>query len=300
MLDVRQLRYFLAVAEDLHFTRASDRLHIAQSALSMQVKQLEEGLGVRLLERKKRALVELTEAGKLFALEARRAIEQVERAETVGKRAGRGELGHIEVSYVASASFSGVIPAIISRFKMKAPEVSFRLAEMETPKQIEALSEGRIDIAFIRPRAQYPDGIAAEILYQEKLLLAVPRDHPLAAQDEVKLPSTETFIVPAFDERSGFMEYVADFVAKMTLQPQKTLVVRDFLTALSLVASGSGIALVPASLKCVAMANIAYCGAKSYDRTVGLAIAYRKDRIDPAVQSFLAAARSTAEGSSFS
>lgn len=185
------------------------------------------------------------------------------------------------------------MPAIISRFKARTPEVSFRLAEMETPKQIDASSEGRIDIAFIRPRAQYPDSIATEILYQEKLLLAVPKDHALAAQDEVKLSNSETFIVPAFDERSGFMEYVVDFVAKMTLQPQKTFVVRDFLTALSLVASGSGIALVPASLKCVAMANIAYCGAKSYDRTVGLAIAYRKDRTDPAIQSFLAVARST-------
>lgn len=293
MLDIRQLRYFLAVVDDLHFSRASDRLHIAQSALSMQIKQLEEGLGVRLLERKKRALVELTEAGKLFALEARRVIEQVERAEIVGKKAGRGELGHIEISYVASAAFSGVMPAIISRFKARAPEISFRLAEMETPKQVEALSEGRVDIAFIRPRAQYPDGIAAEVLCHEKLLLAVPKNHPLAAKDEVSLPNTETFIVPAFDERSGFMEYVADFIAKTTLQPQKTLVVRDFLTALSLVASGSGIALVPASLRCVGMANIAYCVAKSYDRTVGLAIAYRKDRTDPAVQAFITVARST-------
>lgn len=293
MLDVRQLRYFLAVTEDLHFTRASDRLHIAQSALSMQIKQLEEGLGVRLFERKKRALVELTEAGRLFAVEARRVIEQVDRAEIVGKRAGRGELGHIEISYVASASFSGVMPAIISRFKARAPEVSFRLVEMETPKQVQALTEGRVDIAFIRPRTNYPEGVAAEVLHLENLLLAVPKDHPLAAQDEFNLPNTEMFIVPAFDEQSGFMEYVADFVARMTLQPQRTLVVRDFLTALSLVASGSGIALVPASLRCVGMSNIAYCRAKGYERTVGLAIAYRTDRRSPAVQEFLKTARAT-------
>lgn len=291
MLDVRQLRYFLAVAEDLHFTRAADRLHIAQSALSTQIKQLEEQLGVRLLERKKRALVELSDAGKLFAFEARRVIEQVERAEAVGKRAGRGELGHLEIGYVASAAFSGVMPAIISAFKKRSPDVSFRLAEMETPKQIEALKEGRIDIAFIRPRHHYPEGIAAEVIFQEKLLLAVPKEHPLASQSEIRLPSTETFIVPAFDERSGFMEYVADFIARMTIQPQKTLVVRDFLTALSFVASGSGIALVPASLRCVAMANVAYCGIESYDRTVGLAIAYRNERPEPTTRVFVETAR---------
>ncbi|WP_246802176.1 LysR substrate-binding domain-containing protein [Ensifer sp. ENS06] len=293
MLDIRQLRYFLAVADDLHFTRASDRLHIAQSALSTQIKQLEEQLGVRLLERKKRALVELTDAGRLFAVEARRVIEQVERAETVGRRAGRGELGHIEIGYVASASFSGVMPSIISTFKKRAPEASFRLAEMETPKQIEALREGRIDIAFIRPRHHYPEGITAEVIFQERLLLAVPKDHPLASQDEIRLPNSETFIVPAFDERNGFMEYVADFVAGTTLQPQKTLGVRDFLTALSLVASGSGIALVPASLRCVGMANVAYCGIKSYDRTVGLAIAYRNERPEPSAKAFVQAARET-------
>ena len=99
VLDTRQLRYFVAVADDLHFTKAADRLHVAQSALSTQVKQLEAQLGARLLTRGKRSAIALTDAGVLFLIEARRALEQLERAEAVGRRAGRGELGHVAIGY---------------------------------------------------------------------------------------------------------------------------------------------------------------------------------------------------------
>ena len=117
MLDVRQLRYFVAVAEDLHFTRAADHLHVAQSALSLQVQQLEAQLGTRLLARSKRSAVALTDAGILFLIEARRALEQMERAEAVGQRAGRGELGHVAIGYVASAAISGVLSSTIQAYR---------------------------------------------------------------------------------------------------------------------------------------------------------------------------------------
>src|SRR5262249_2204313 len=110
MLDARQLRYFIAVAEELHFARAADRLNVAQSAVSLQIKQLEEAFGARLLNRRKRAAVSLTEAGRLFLSEAVAAIRQLERAEQVGRLAARGELGRIEVGYVTSAAMNRILP----------------------------------------------------------------------------------------------------------------------------------------------------------------------------------------------
>src|SRR6202011_291880 len=120
VLDTRQLRYFVAVADDLHFTKAADRLHVAQSALSTQVKQLEAQLGARWLPRGKRSAIALTDAGVLFLIEARRALEQLERAEAVGRRAGRGELGHVAIGYSPSAAVSGVLSAAI---RLQSPEV---------------------------------------------------------------------------------------------------------------------------------------------------------------------------------
>ena len=152
MLDTRQLRYFVAVAEDLHFTKAADRLHVAQSALSTQVKQLETQLGARLLARGKRSAVALTEAGVLFLVEARRALEQVERAEAAGRRAGRGELGHVAIGYVPSAAVSGVLSSAVRAYRAQRSDVILQLDEMESPKQLAAIIESRLDVGLIRAR----------------------------------------------------------------------------------------------------------------------------------------------------
>lgn len=271
-MDVKQLRYFVAVAEDLHFTKAADRLHVAQSALSTQIKQLEIHLNARLLTRQKRSSVTLTDAGTIFLAEARRALEQFERAEDAGRRAGRGELGHLEIAYVASAAFSGLMPKAIKSFRENYSSVTLRLTEMETPKQLEAIATGSIDLGFIRPRPNYPLGVKAKVLMQERLLLAVPAGHHLAQAREVKAIPGETFIVPQFDERAGFTEYVADFVSTVRPAPESVYRVRDFLTAISLVAGGVGIALVPESIQRLSMDNVAYRTIDCYSRTVGLGV----------------------------
>jgi DNA-binding transcriptional LysR family regulator len=162
MLDIRQLRYFVAVAEDLHFTRAADRLHVAQSALSTHVKQLEAQLGTRLLARSKRSAVALTDAGILFLIDARRALGQVERAEAAGRRARRGELGHVAIGYLGSAAFSGVLSTAIRAFRAQKADVTLHLAEMWTPMQLAAIAEGRQDVGFLRSRYSWqPDSSGA-------------------------------------------------------------------------------------------------------------------------------------------
>lgn len=296
MLDTRQLRYFVAVAEDLHFTKAADRLHVAQSALSTQVKQLETQLGARLLARGKRSAVALTEAGVLFLVEARRALEQVERAEAAGRRAGRGELGHVAIGYVPSAAVSGVLSSAVRAYRAQRSDVILQLDEMESPKQLAAIIESRLDVGLIRARKDYPDGVSATVIKQERLLLALPADHRLAQAREVEVLevgalSKETLILPQFGQHEGFTDYVTDFVAAVQPMPEQVYPVRGLPTALSLVGAGVGVALVTESWRSFAMANVVYRGIVDFERVVDMVLAHRTRESAPAVLAFVEACK---------
>lgn len=289
MLGSRQLQYFVAVAQELHFGRAAEKLHVAQSALSLQIKLLEEHLGVQLLDRKTRAAVSLTDAGSVFLAEARLAMQQLARAEAIGRQAGRGEVGHIEIGYVASAALTGLMPAAVHGYRRGHAQVDIKLMEMETPKQLAAIAEGRLDVGFIRPRPHYPAGVTATVLHSESLLLALPSDHPLAsaAQLNVATLAGESFIIPQFDENAGFAEHIAALAAQGGFEAGTTHRVRDFLTAISMVAAGFGMALVPESLRSLTIANVSYQPISDYVQTVQLALAYRKQEAAPAVRAFV-------------
>lgn len=288
MLDVRQLRYFVAVAEYLHFTRAADHLHVAQSALSTQVKQLEAQLGVRLLNRSKRSSVTLTDAGLLFLTEAQNTLRQLDLAESVGRLAGRGMLGHVEIGYVASTAFSGLLSRAMLNFRKERPGIVLRISEMETAGQLAAITEGKLDVGFIRPRPNYPEGVVVEVLLSERLLLALPVGHPQSATPAVRALADETFVVP---KSGGFAEHAAHFVAAAGPAPERIVEVRDFLSAITLVAAGCGIALVPESLRALAMPNVRYSEMSNYDRRVELALAYRSARNSPVVKAFVEVCR---------
>jgi DNA-binding transcriptional LysR family regulator len=157
-VELRWLTSFVAVAEDLHFAKAADRLHLAPSALSAQVKALESHLGVRLIDRGRRARPALTSAGQAFLVEAQRTLAQAARAEAVGRQASRGELGHAAIAYVASAAFSGVMTSVLADC---GSDLVVTVRELETPAQLEALACGDIDIGFLRWRPGYPPGVTA-------------------------------------------------------------------------------------------------------------------------------------------
>jgi DNA-binding transcriptional LysR family regulator len=198
MLDARQLRCFIAVAEELSFAGAADRLNVAQSAVSLQIKGLEEAFGARLLNRRKRAAVSLTEAGRLFLSEAAAAIRQLEKAEQVGRLAARGELGQIEVGYVTSVAMNRILPSLLREYRRSHPAIQLRLTAMETPRQLDALSEGRLDAALIRPRPNYAPGLAAHVIFREAVCVALAADHPLASGRTLRAAElgNEAFIVP--------------------------------------------------------------------------------------------------------
>ncbi len=179
MFELSQLRCFAAVAEELHFGRAAARLNMTQPPLSRQVQLLEHALGVALFERTSRS-VRLTPAGRAFYGEARRILDLAEGAGLAAKRVARGEAGSVTIGFTAAASY-GFLPRLIAAARAEMPDVDLALKEMVTADQTEALASGRIDLGLLRPPIDRRGGAEAVCVARERLLLAVPRGHPLAA-----------------------------------------------------------------------------------------------------------------------
>jgi DNA-binding transcriptional LysR family regulator len=274
MLESRRLHCFLVVAEELHFGRAAERLDIAQSALSKQVKELEKSLGLRLLNRGRRSAISLTESGRTLFADASIGVEQLGRAERSARRAARGEIGSVSIGYVTSAALCGLLPQTLDRFRRILPEVQLELHAMETPRQLAALSEGLIDVGFLRPRREYAAGITACIVHSEPMLIAIAANHPLAKK-RVDLHSLaeQTFIIPQFDENTGFAEHLANLASSGGFEPKKVTHVRDFVTAITLASGGYGVVPVPRCMLSINMRNIAYKMIHGYVGAAELAVA---------------------------
>lgn len=289
MVESRQLKLFVALAEDLHFARTADRLDIAQSVLSEQIKRLETDLGVRLLNRNKRAAITLTDAGDIFLVEARAALRQLERADRIGRLAARGEAGHIALGYIGSAVTTGVLPATLKAFRMASPDVRMHIVAMETPTQLERLSDASIDVGFIRPRARYPDGVTAKVVQRERLLIALPADSPLARARTVKAADLQglSFIAPQFNEAAGFAEDLARLGRVGGFDAQPEYRVNDFITAVSMASAGYGVALVPQSIQGFAQPGVVFKPVSDFEEQVELAVAYRVREHSPCVLGFI-------------
>src|ERR1700687_3291163 len=204
-MELRHLRYFVAVAEELHFSRAAARLNIATPTLSAQIQALEALLGAQLFTRKTRS-VALTHVGKRFLDEARATLKQAEQAELVGRRAARGDMGSIDVAYVLSAACGGFVASSILEFKKSHPDVSFQLRKMETFPQMKALIDGTLDVGFTRAPHRYPAGLTGFIIDRQPLWLAIPQDHRLASRKviEPEMLASETFVATFLDMEIGF------------------------------------------------------------------------------------------------
>jgi len=290
-IESKQLRYFVAVAEHLHFGQAAESLRIVQSALSAQIKNLETDLGVRLLNRQKRAAVSLTDAALLFLPEAQAALKQLERADLTGRLAGRGELGQVELGYVASAAVSGLLSASLKNFRDSHAGVRVHPVTMETPAQLRAIAEGRIDVGFVRTRPQYPLGVTAQTVHWDQLRIAFADTNPLAAKKSILAADlcAERFIVPQFDERAGFKENLARLGQIGGFMISTAWPVADFITAISMAAAGYGVALVPGSFERLQTDGVIIRTIEDYQETITLALAWRRAAISPAVRAFVEA-----------
>ncbi|MGE4293073.1 MAG: LysR family transcriptional regulator [Desulfovibrio sp.] len=257
-MELRQLRYFQAVAEELHFGRAADRVHIAQPPLSQQIKRLEEELGVELLRRSSRK-VELTPEGARFLESAREILERVEGAVHAVRAMARGEAGRLRVGFVGPASDS-LFPEAVRDYRAENPGVQLVLLEMGTTDQLEALRRGEIDLGVIRLFHQNLRGFQHEPFAREPYVLALPESHPLTALDEIPLASLEGVPLILFPRR--FQPALYDTIMARLRQAGVTpYVVQRAITKQTksaLVASGLGAAFLHASSRKAPRAGVAY------------------------------------------
>jgi DNA-binding transcriptional LysR family regulator len=291
-IELRHIRYFLAVAEELHFGRAAQHLRLAQPGLSQQISALEGLIGARLFHRNRRR-VELTAAGEAFMPEARKIFVQAERAVLVAQQAARGELGRIKIGYVASAAYTGALRAIVSGFRKSHPDVELGLIEMEMRMQLDEMSEARLDIAFIRPPVRLPSEMAAFRILDEPVALAVPSEHPLAGKKRVALAqfSEEIFITPHHEQGVSFYEHTTQACRAAGFTPRMGPQGRDFVTIASMVSVGLGVALVPMSLQRIQLPGVVCKSISDVAITAELSIAYRTNEGSPSTLAFIEHAR---------
>jgi DNA-binding transcriptional LysR family regulator len=256
-MELRHLRYFVAVAEERNFTRAAQRLNIAQPPLSRQIQQLEESLGVQLLERNSRPL-KLTETGKFFYSHAAQLLSQTAELESMTRRVGNIERS-LSIGFVGSTLY-GMLPKIIRRFRDENTTVELSLHEMSTMDQIRALKDGRIDVGFGRIRLEDAN-IRRVILREEKMIVAFPDGHPLSiAKPVVALRDlvNETLIIFPKSPRPSYADQVLAAFQDRALKPRRIYEVRELQIALGLVAAGEGISIVPSSVYGLKRDDVSY------------------------------------------
>ncbi len=284
-MELRHFRYFVAVAEQLHFGEAALRLDIAQPALSQQIRRLEEELRTPLLRRTRRH-VELTDAGRIFLEEARATLAQAERAVRMAQRASRGEIGQLKVGFVKWADVSG-IPKAIRTFGLRYPEVELELHSLSAPEQTEALRAGRINVGFTRP-LDCPD-LASEPLFWEPLIVVFPRRHPFAGYPRVpwRMLSSQPYI--SFSQRQApcFTALVADACRQAGIALKIRHEVDHPQTLMALVEAGIGVSLVPASFASVKRPGIQHRGMRPVGPTLETILAWRRDDRSRLLQEFI-------------
>ncbi|MER6808484.1 LysR substrate-binding domain-containing protein [Spirillospora sp. NPDC000708] len=280
-MDLRHLRYFVAVAEELHFGRAAERLNMAQPPLSQAIRRLETDLGVELLHRSTRR-VDLTDAGRGYLARARRILGEVDEAAHEARRIAAGAVGHLTIGCVGSATYS-LLPALSRGLSLELSGVDFSFrGEMLVPDQAAALRTGEIDLALLRPPIA-DLSLTVLPLRRDRLVVAVPADHPLAAQRRVEVADLAgaDLIVHSADRRSVMYDVVLGLFRDAAVEPRIRHEVGETSTLVTLVAGGLGVAVVPEPVTALALDGVVFRPLARPAAGVDLAIAHRTDRTEP-------------------
>ncbi len=301
-MELRHLRYFVAVAEEGHITRAAERLGIQQPPLSHQIKALEREIGVQLFRRLPRG-VELTEAGRSFIEDARAALARVGQGVEAAKRAARGEQGHLRLAVPPTAPFHPFVPQVILAFREAYPLVSLTMEENLRMETLDQLRGGQMDVAFLRASIAAPEGLVVYPLLEEPMVAALPSGHPLARSapsQDAALPlralAGETFIAYARQQGPALYEAMAAACLQAGFSPQLGQEAPRISTALSLVATGFGVTLVPASMRRMALEGVTYRDlAGAAQAKAFLSIAARRDDSSGIVRNFVTLVRRAAQ-----
>ncbi|NKF21138.1 LysR family transcriptional regulator [Solimonas marina] len=249
-MELRHLRYFVAVADEGHLTRAASRLGIGQPPLSLQIQQLERELGTALFRRLPRG-VALTEAGRAFVDDARRILRDVDQATGRVQRVARGELGRIRVGMINSAPFHPLIPQVIREFRRRYPNVAFSLEERTTPGLVTAVRNENVDLAFVRPIHGSSEGLIVEPVLDEDMVIALPAGHALAKRRQIPMLalSIEPFVLFSRAVGAGLHDEIVAACRAAGFSPRVVQEASQVTSIVNLVASGLGVSIVPASMQ---------------------------------------------------
>ncbi len=287
-MELRQLKYFIAVAEERSFSRAALRLHISQPPLSTQLKALEDELGVRLLDRTNRG-VTLTAAGQVFFDEMRALLTQLDRSKEKARNAGRGDVGTLAIGFVSIADY-GILPPALKEFRGLYPGVEVQLHELTTDAQTREMRAARLDLGIGIGPVEAAD-LQFESLIHEDLVLAAPTGHRLikdAKAVNLKTLSNESFIVAPRDLAPGLFDQIVGRCRAAGFAPRITQQARQMQTVISLVACGMGFALVPASVQNLRRSGVQYRPLRGPATTVELGVLKSRGNENPLVLNFVA------------
>ncbi|MGH2858429.1 MAG: LysR substrate-binding domain-containing protein, partial [Solirubrobacteraceae bacterium] len=257
-MELRQLRYFVAVAEELHFRRAAARLHISQPPLSQQIAALESELGCRLLERTRRR-VELTAAGDAFLRDARTLLAELDRAIGTARAIDSGQAGVLRIGFVGSALHS-ILPAAVQRFRRARPQLEVELRERSTVEGLRALVTGAVDVALVRPPIEPDATLFVQVVLRERTIAVLPADHPLAALRRVPLRrlASEPLVLFPRAQAPGYHDLLIGRLAATGASPRVVQYAPEMITIVGLVAAGIGVSPVPASVEHLGLDGVTY------------------------------------------
>jgi DNA-binding transcriptional LysR family regulator len=286
-MQLDQLRYFIAVAGELHFRRAAERLHISQPPLSFHIKALEREVGTQLLNRNTRQ-VSLTEAGAAFLVRAKRILSDVAEAAEEVKSISTGRAGSLRIGFTISTSFHPFFCDSVFRYRRAYPEVMVRLSEFVSGRQLDELLERRLDVGFLRGRFDQVAGLTMNELTREALVLAVHRSHPLASQARISTLSlrTEPFISYPANAGVGIYRQIFALCERAGFEPRVIQEALEPSVIMGLVAAGLGVAIVPSSLQSIKIADVAFVPLEDPEAVATLYVAYRSNDDSPRVRAF--------------
>ncbi|MUG91160.1 LysR family transcriptional regulator [Scytonema sp. UIC 10036] len=285
-MELRHLRYFVVIAEELHFGRAAERLHMTQQPLSQQIRQLEAEIGVLLFHRTKRR-VQLTEAGKAFLEEARQILSKASQAVEMARQVARGENGRLTVGFSGFATYS-LLPKVLRIFRERFPRVELELEEMTSSAQLQALQDRQIHLGLMIP--PIPDtGLVQELILREPLVVILPETHPLATQPELKLSvlANESFILVSRHLEPGYYDLCISLFQQAGFCPKVVQKASQKQTILGLVSADMGVSLAPASIRNIHRTGVVYTTLSPLNVEVELVAVWRQDETSAVLQTFV-------------
>ncbi len=296
-MELRHLRYFVTVAQELHFTRAAAKLGIAQPPLTQQIKALERELGADLFERSGRGVV-LTQAGLIFLAEARAILDHVAAAARKAKDASLGVIGRLSVGFTESASFHPLLTQALQTFQGAYPEVELTLREAPSTDLVSALAADDLDLAFVRPPFPTHPDVVCEHLANEAMVAALPMAHPMAGQTDLRLEDLagERFILYPRAIRPGLSDEIVEACRGAGFEPKVVQEAPQLSSTINLVATGMGVSIVPEGMRHVRPRDVHYAAVLGLSVQARLALAARAKNPSRLAENFRRTLRALAGG----